>query len=203
MEVSPIALLPWTEELISGMIDVLKVESVPFTSAAATGECRSGPPEIKTKELSATSTAALATEDEGTDANALHSNTNRHRVEDAIPALTMSAKAPTLRRSALHFLTLFLRTFVLQSYDAGGPHLAPSSTLARPSLLAAPGVVNASGSGGSSRRLIAETLDDGVTRSLGIVVRYVRDTDVDGIARAQASDCVELLQQLAEARFGS
>lgn len=184
------------------MIDVLQVESVPFTSLATAEERRLRPPETETEELSAPSAAAPATEDESAGTNALRSNANRHRAEDAVPALTMSAKAPILRRSALHLLTLFLRTFVLQTYDARGTSLAPSSILPRPLLPLAPEFVNVNGSGGSGRGVIAETLDDGVMRSLGIVVRYVRDTDVDGIARAQASECIELLQQLTEARLG-
>ena len=210
VEASPIALLPWTEELISGMIDVLRIESVPFTSTAI-GERHSRLSRIESEAPApapapAPSAAVLATEDESMGANALNSNANRHRMEVLIPALTISPKAPTLRRSALHFLSLLLRTFVLQLYDAEAErvrHLAPISMFTRPLVPSAPEFMNSSCSGEIGRRPIAEILDNGMMRTLGIVAQYVRDTDVDGIVRAQASECVELLQQLAEARLGS
>jgi hypothetical protein len=206
VETSPAALLPWTEELVSGMIDVLRIESVPFTSTAI-GERDSKPSRIESEAPApAPSTAVLATEDESLDANALKSNANRHRMEDGIPALTISAKAPTLRRSALHFLSLLLRTFVLQLYDAQAErarHLAPISTLTWPLVPSAPGFMDSSHRGEIGRRPIEEVLDNEIMRTLGIVARYVRDTDVDGIVRAQASECVELLQQLGEVRLGS
>ena len=200
VETSPTALLPWTKELISGMFDVLRIESVPFTSAITRDESQPG-----TKEAPASSTTALATEDEIVGTSASNSNANRHRTEDAVPALTMSAKAPILRRTALHFLSLLLRTFVLQLYDAEDERvrdLTPISIHTRPSVPSAPAFLNISRGGESGRGSTVETLDTGVMRALGIVVRYVRDTDVDGIARVQASECAELLQQLVEARLG-
>lgn len=48
----------------------------------------------------------------------------------------------------------------------------------------------------------APMMDPDIIQRLGIVARYVRDTDVDGIVRAQASECADLLGQLVEAQMG-
>lgn len=200
MEVSPAALLPWTDELVSGMTDLLQVETVSFAaSKAATSRERettvSGP-HIQVNGAfpasgSKTGTSSETEANHQGDGKQSTSTANPHRAEDAIPALTVSAKAPALRRSALHFLALLLRAFVLQTYDesagsSGGRGAFTPSINIRSRMEV--GLVPKLG------------LD--MMQRLGTVARYVRDTDVDGIVRAQASECAELLGQLAEAQMG-
>lgn len=149
---------------------------------------------------------SFATEGANGDEGARSANPNRHRAEDAIPALTISAKAPTLRRSALHFLSLLLKAFVLEIYDKTedqNPNLAPVVTWPQMGSIQSHHSVLPfmSDSHASSGRDMP--LDSDTTRRLSTVVRYVRDTDVDGIVRAQASECADLLDQLFEASLGA
>ncbi|KAF8319706.1 hypothetical protein DL93DRAFT_2053341, partial [Clavulina sp. PMI_390] len=142
-EVSSIALLPWAEELTSGMVDLLQLESVSFDKRVVP---------------------------DGEDST-INLNAARHKEEDAVPALTLSSKAPTLRRSALHFLSLLLRAAVIRLYEIAEQVESP--------------------------------LNEESMRRIRRVVSYVGDTDVDGIVRAQAAECTELLDQLLEARLTS
>lgn len=207
MEVSSIALLPWTDELVSGLTDLLQVESVSFTatpiSRGATTEESSAP--RTADDITTDDSGEPITRDTGS------ARINRHPEEDTIPALTMSAKAPTLRRAALHFLSLLLRAFVLRIYEEvedariRNPDLAPMRSPLG-SIQSLPSALNVmkGGRSGQVGTLMVQgiPLDSETIRRLSIVMRYVCDTDIDGIVRAQASECVELLEQLAEARIG-
>lgn len=213
MEVSTVALIPWTDELVSGMIDLLRLETVSFN--APLPQVKNGDQTTKpqVKKPSVPGTAGTETEDSlaadgaNEDEGARSANPTRHRAEDAVPALTISAKAPTLRRSALHFLSLLLKAFVLQMYndtEDQNPNLAPVLTLPQiGSIQSHHSGLNFMSGGHTSQSSGSELpLDSDTMRRLGTVVRYVRDTDVDGIVRAQASECATLLDQLFEASLG-
>lgn len=192
------ALLPWTDELVSGMTDLLQVETVSFAaSKAATSRERESTESIRDAHVQGTFPASGSKTGTSSETEADHqgrekqstSTANPHRAEDVVPALTVSTKAPALRRSALHFLSLLLQAFVLQTYDDSARGSSGRGAFT-PSL--------------RSRLEVGSvpTLEPAMMQRLGTVARYVRDTDVDGIVRAQASECADLLGQLVEAQIG-
>lgn len=212
MEVSSIALLPWTDELVSGMIDLLQVESVSFATPAlrspSDGKQR---PATNVEEQSASRTKTteepLVT-DSNDDSDVRSANLIRHRAEDAVPALTISAKAPTLRRSALHFLSLLLRAFVLRGYarmeeTRPAPISSPKLGSDQSPLSMHDFLSGKYGHGSYAQPSILDApMDRDVVRRVSTIVQYVCETDVDGIVRVQASECADLLEQLAEVRIG-
>lgn len=78
-------------------------------------------------------------------------------------------KVASLRRSALHFISLMLRGAIEHAYDA-------SMSLA--------------------------IISPSVAQRLGVTLRYVAATDSDQVAKVQAREAIELLDQMKEAQLG-
>lgn len=150
IETSPLAMLPWSNDLTSGIIDLLQTESVAYrpSTTRVSDTPKSESPEIDGPV-----------------------GDPRLKEDDSIPPLAISPKIPTLRRAALHFISLLLRAAVERMYSSSG-------------------------------MTTEEFFDTTLVERLSTVVDYVWVTDQDGIARAQAEECVTLINQLGRARFG-
>jgi Required for nuclear transport of RNA pol II C-terminus 2 len=111
-DTSSIAIIPWSDEMAEAAVDLIQLESVPFTSDPpnATGSLGG-----KASNDKPTTTA-----------------TSRLAYEDSFPALATTTKTPAFRRAALHFLALLIRTAVIRSYatDQGVPLQFESFNLA-------------------------------------------------------------------------
>lgn len=154
VDTSPLSMLSWSDDLTSGIIDLLQLESVsylpPITNPVPIHSVID-PPEAESPDM-------------GTRGD------RRLKEEDSIPPLAISAKIPTLRRAALHFISLLLRAAVTRTYASSGTAF--------------------------------ESFDAANLERLSTVVGYVWATDQDGIARAQAEECVTLINQLGRAKIG-
>jgi hypothetical protein len=164
--------------LLIGAIDVVRIEIVPFNAR------KPKPPEVIPPQ-DRESLGGVASSD------------SRHAADDAISALSSSTKSPILRRSALHFLTLLLNDIVQIGYDQA-EGASSSQSLSDLSSLTIPDQ--------SGERVAISSeyfyFDDDLLRRLGIVVRYAKEVDVDGIVRSQASEVEELLDRIAALRMG-
>lgn len=91
-------------------------------------------------------------------------------------------------------------------YEDSVPVLATSSKIPafrRSALHFLALVLRASIMGVYEGKKAVEMFDRSLMGRLGTVMRYMRATDQDGIVRVQASECVELLEQLVEARLSA
>ncbi|KAF8309698.1 uncharacterized protein EI90DRAFT_3052630 [Cantharellus anzutake] len=217
-DAAPDAILTWSGELTSALVDLLQVESVPTKlkqteppdppalgsrhapvgssgAASATPSCPNRKKSLVTVPTNGKTTSLRS------DGKSASSSTARHDYEDSVPPLTKSAKIPSFRRAALHFIALLIRTWLSRSYDSSsvngasfsGPQGIGLETLSVPSKRDIPHAKGPSKSG--------DPMDED-TKRLNNVLRYVRMTDEDGLVRIQAGECVELLEDLVKYRLG-
>ncbi|KAF8165366.1 hypothetical protein B0H34DRAFT_793763 [Crassisporium funariophilum] len=108
VDVYPLAMLPFVEDLCRGMVDLLQIETVPIVQVAA-----------------------------GVSKDASTQSSDEHHVPEQLPQAMDSdptvknSKLPPLRRAALHFLTLLIRATIKQIYD----QLGSGTTLYFPRIL--------------------------------------------------------------------
>ena len=164
-DTSSIAILPWSDELAEAVVDVVQIESVPFTSDRPS-TTRPQPKDAADDKPATTNTAVTTATSSGL------------AYEDSFPALATTAKTPIFRRAALHFLVLLLRAAILRVYN------------------------NNSASADGVRPIRFESFSPALGERMATVVQYVHATDQDGVVRAQAGECVELVEQLRAARLG-
>lgn len=201
-DVAPDAILPWSGELTSAVVDLLQVESVPAPPKTPDSTPLKPPPMSKQSEA-----PTKKSQSNGKSS----ASAQRHAYEDSVPPLSKNAKVPSFRRAALHFLALFIRARLSRAYDAmddqaryRGVNSGQGITLS--SLSMPGGGMNRLGPGrsanvpGGSQNQMGGEEEEGFKR-LGTVLRYVRMTDEDGMVRMQAGECVDLLEDLARSHL--
>ncbi|THH29131.1 hypothetical protein EUX98_g5057 [Antrodiella citrinella] len=110
---SPIALLPYREDLLEALIDLLRVETVPMS-----------------QKPSKKSDQKLAEDTDGVDDS--DTSTAPSATMDSQPTIANS-KFPPLRRAALHFMSLLTRAFTSQILESSSlaTYTIPDTTLKR------------------------------------------------------------------------
>ncbi len=205
VSVAPDVTLQWSGELTSAVVDLLQLESVPMRPKPSDPTAQIPPKQFETpvsptkKNLTSDKTLTSA---------------SRHAYEDSVPPLSKSAKHPSFRRAALHFLALFIRARLSRAYDAtvdrarfhgvsaGGQGVTLSSfSLPGSSMGPRLGQGPPADAAGSAQNQIGGEAGVGFKR-LATVLRYVRMTDEDGMVRTQAGECVDLLEDLARNHLG-
>ena len=99
----PLAMLPYVEDLSTAMIDLLQIESVPFTH------------DHKSKIKTPTNLRENDSEDS--------QPTEEPQSMDSNPT-SKNSKFPPLRRAAIHFLSLLIQAATRQLYDQPGTDLS-------------------------------------------------------------------------------
>ena len=148
-----LALSAYTRELCEAMVDLVQVETVPTENESTKPRDR-GPAattESMTKGSSVTSTKTVPSP-----------------TMDALPTST-NPKFPPLRRAALHFLTLLLRSITSRVYE--------------------------NSSGGINEAV--SLLHGGTLKRMTTVLGYVVVTDRDEVVRVMAREVLEVLEGLS------
>lgn len=180
-DVSIVALAPWLDLLIAGAADVLRLELVPL-SAARVAPTEGPRPAVH--------------EDSEDDRK---EKIDQHTIEDNVPATTLSTKAPTLRRSALHFISLVLRTLIQEAYNSHEEEASGTNPAIAPSITVSSARIRNT----TTSKLSQINVDRELLGRIGTVIRYARDVDVDMIVRDQAAECSELLDQYLKLWLGA
>lgn len=165
-EVDHLALLPWRDELASGALDLIQLESVassPFRPAAPQPE----PPKPK----------VMLIDDETDDEP---QSAPEPRIVDADPT-SKDAKHPALRRAAVVFLGLLAASVI----EAATPQEGGEEEFK----LRLPGDL-------APQRKEEVGLDRRTLNRAGTVLRYVAATDEDEVVRSQAAEVVALVERL-------
>lgn len=182
-DTNAVALAPYVQELVSAMIDLVQVETVPVhqsqhaavnqlekaepadvkETAKGTGEAEAKPG--RTNGDGASNGASADSNSSGTTTNRVAASTTM----DENPT-EANAKFPPLRRAALHFLALLVRVTTARIYD-----LDDRSAFGLPT---------------------------GLMKRGASVMRYVAETDRDDVVRVMAREAVEEIEELRDAIFG-
>lgn len=184
VEVSLDAVKPWLDTLVAGAADVVRVEIVPFNAVAAK------PPQAQENGENGSGDKKVVVD--------------RHTAEDNVEATTLSTKAPTLRRSALHLIALVLKTLIQKHHNSYEEQGTSSNFDMTPSIVlpTTRGPVFGTRAVPPSSTSSSFQLDQDLTRLLGTIIRYARDVDIDGIVRDQAAECSDLLDQYLQLWLG-
>jgi len=206
--VAPDAILPWSGELTSAIVDLLQLESVPMSPKPSDPAAQIPPSPSSSKHFDTSGSTKKNLSNGKASASA-----QRHVYEDSVVPLSKNAKHPSFRRAALHFLALFICARLSRAYDAtmadrAQLHGGLGVTLNSISMLGDSGIrlghmrmADAVASPGSAQNQIGGEMGVGFER-LGTVLRYVRMTDEDGMVRIQAGECVDLLEALGKKHLG-
>ncbi|KAG8846167.1 hypothetical protein FRB96_002066 [Tulasnella sp. 330] len=171
-EVSPIAMLPWSADLCSGVTDLVQLEGV--SSRPADMQPRKNAP---------------SGEEDSADVNENDVLVGPKPLEEMdIQPLSQDPKLAPLRRSALHFISVLLRSLITNEHDRGS-----ASTSLVPSLNVSNFRTSRTSAQTSASSLREEYMPADVVRHMRLVLGYARVTDVDDVVRVMAGEVLELL----------
>lgn len=177
-EASPLAILPWCADLCSGVVDLIQLEGV----------------SVQPLDMLLPEKEIPLSQDDG-DGEGSVQDERRSRVQgeemDAKP-LSRDPKIAPLRRSALHFITILLRSLITDtdSHDSSIISTRPIVSSIDTSNFRV-GRVQATPS-----TLHDDFLPREVMRKMRIVLGYARATDADAIVRVMAGEVLELVTGL-------
>ncbi|GAA5901723.1 hypothetical protein JCM5296_005389 [Sporobolomyces johnsonii] len=222
VETAPTAMLPHVDLLTDACVTLLSIESVavtPRTTRAATPTSSSGKDKDKANNKAPaknpvlieeiTSSSSEEEEESEPDEPAVD---RAGRPEELPSPLTTSSKHPALRRAAVVFLGLLLRTAIRARYEAhekaerarweGGVEDLLGGKLRLPGQAEREVGVPGRGSRGRGRGREEEgsaagllLLNEEVKERMRTVLRYVGETDVDGLVRHQAGEVLEEMEE--------
>ncbi|KAH8118805.1 hypothetical protein DFH11DRAFT_1569390 [Phellopilus nigrolimitatus] len=192
-DTNSLALHTYTSDLVSAMIDLVQVESVSAAKSSAKtrpglNSPKSTPPgaqnaagDVKGKKEGSTTPAREETSDLQTKTpTGQWADQHGDDGSNVIESITMDAaptaadpKFPPLRRAALHFLSLLLRSLTARVYEDGGEGFAFGSDVS------------------------VSSMKRGTT-----VLGYISVTDEDDVVRVMAREAAEQVDQLRRAAAG-
>ncbi|GAA5929961.1 hypothetical protein JCM1841_001227 [Sporobolomyces salmonicolor] len=205
VETAPTAMLPHVDLLADACVTLLSIESVAVAprqpTGAPTSSSRSGKNDTaRANPVLIEELAESSDSDSEPDAPLAAG-----RPEELPSPLTTSSKHPALRRAAVVFLGLLLRAAIRAHYEArekaerarweGGVEELLGGRLRLPGQEREIGVRRGSGAGRAPGEGSA-LLNEQVKERMRTVLRYVGETDVDGLVRHQAG---EVLGEMEEA----
>jgi hypothetical protein len=164
-----LALLPWSEHLIAGTIDLVQIESV-ASSPFRPPRDETAAPEPKRK--------VVLVDDEEPEAEPREAE-SAPRTVDVEPTRVGDSKHPALRRAALVFLGFMFASLI----EARAEETERAVAEIRVRL---PNESNVTG----------HSVDPAVLSRADTVLRYIAQTDVDEMVRLQATQVVGLAERL-------
>ncbi|GAA5877890.1 hypothetical protein JCM1840_002938 [Sporobolomyces johnsonii] len=222
VETAPTAMLPHVDLLADACVTLLSIESVavaPRTTRAATPTSSSGKDKDKANNKASAKNPVLIEEITSSSSSSESESEpdepvvdRAGRPEELPSPLTTSSKHPALRRAAVVFLGLLLRTAIRARYEAhekaerarweGGVEDLLGGKLRLPGQAEREVGVPGRGSGGRGRGREEEgseagllLLNEEVKERMRTVLRYVGETDVDGLVRHQAGEVLEEMEE--------
>ncbi|KAG9038544.1 hypothetical protein FRB95_000765 [Tulasnella sp. JGI-2019a] len=172
-EVSPLAMLPWSADLCSGVTDLVQLEGV------------SALPADMQPRKEATSTDDKPDTDHPVRPTPLE--------EMDVKPLSQDPKLAPLRRAGLHFISVLLRALVTSAQDA-----EPASLSSVPSLDASNFRMGRTSTKTTATMLREEYMPAVAVKHMRLVLGYARATDVDDVVRVMAGEVLELLSALQQ-----
>ncbi|KAG8934490.1 hypothetical protein FRC02_009837 [Tulasnella sp. 418] len=170
VETSKMAVLPWCSDLCAGILDLLQLESVTTSQtkpdkqkASSSEEDPNSPPKVSSKF--------------------------DREIMDKQP-LSVDPKLAPFRRSALHFLSLLIKSIVEDRVEVNpSPDfgLRPSTfRVAKSTALSEPELMQG----------VDEYMSQELVGRLRLFLRYMKATDVDDVVRVMAMEVLELVDSL-------
>ncbi|GAA5968373.1 hypothetical protein JCM11641_007611 [Rhodosporidiobolus odoratus] len=223
VETAPTALVPHAELLADACVSLLQIETVPVSPKPRTPAVSKGPATTKAEESKKTkgkgvliedlSLSSSSSDDEEDSDDTLPppqpptGKDGRPRRPEEMPDPTSThSKHPTLRRSALVFLASLFRTVARQAHERREREVQSTSRVLDGEgflggRLRMPGEAMA-GAGGMMLMRERRPASEGLGTMIGAetlvkarrVLRYVRETDEDGLVRHQAGEVLEDLE---------
>lgn len=238
VETAPIAMFDRLGELGESMRTLLEVETISFTSSNTTNSTATTKQELEEKkekqqkekgkgkgsvliqEINSSSSSDSDSDEDDDEAESLFSNlklptpssttaSNSKRPEELPDPLTTISKHPSLRRAALLFLSLLVRTSIKSKYELIekfekeemrnlGESLIRDGKLRLPSSQQKPIdlTFNTRGNGGGGLDMeIGMGIGRKESERLKITLNYLRETDRDELVRFQAGQVLEELEE--------
>ena len=189
VESSHLALLPWMDEVVSGCLDLIQLESV---SGGKSAPEQPEEPEMKTTTLREKLNPKIQLVDDEEVEEEKKPEPEKPCIVDAEPTKANDSKHPALRRAAVYLLGLLVATLIEAAMEEPQqetefkmrlPGQTDISTDIRPS-----GQVQQQVDVGA---ISPWTIDRAVN-----ILRYVASVDDDDVVRGQSAEVVALLERL-------
>ncbi|KAG8908162.1 hypothetical protein FRB99_008705 [Tulasnella sp. 403] len=172
-ETSAVSILPWWADLSAGLLELVQLEGVAIQS--------------RTKKPNA---SEAGPSNDGVEGAARPKRKPEEEMD--IKPLSVDPKMAPFRRSALHFLSMLLRSTVERLQDV---QRAPVMTLDS-------GNIKLPGLGRRGLMDSEEYFSSDLLKRMRVVLGYARATDVDDVVRVMAREALELVNALEMARLG-
>lgn len=186
VESSHLALLPWMDELVSGCLDLVQLESV---SGGASGAPEEPQEEMKTTTLREKLNPKIQLiDDEPVEED--KPKDEKPRIVDAEPTKAHDSKHPALRRAAVYLLGLLVAALIEAAQEEPAPETEFKMRL--------PGQaeIGTSIKAQSQREVDAGAISPRTIDRAVSILRYVAAVDDDDVVRGQSAEVVALLERL-------
>lgn len=187
VESSHLALLPWMDEMVSGCLDLIQLESV------SGGKSLSEQPqeeEMKTTTLREKLNPKIQLVDDE-EVEEKNPEPEKPRIVDAEPTKANDSKHPALRRAAVYLLGLVVAALIEAAMEEPQQETEFKMRL--------PGQTNISADirpSGQKQQVDAGAINPRTIDRAINILRYVASVDDDDVVRGQSAEVVALLERL-------
>lgn len=187
VESSHLALLPWMDEMVSGCLDLIQLESVSGGKSAPEPQEE----EMKTTTLREKLNPKIQLVDDEEVEEEKKPEPEKPRIVDAEPTKANDSKHPALRRAAVYLLGLVVAALIEAAMEEPQQETEFKMRLPRQTDISADIRPSGQKQQVDAGAINPRTIDRAIN-----ILRYVASVDDDDVVRGQSAEVVALLERL-------